>query len=305
MIKNVAASVRARLANQAKTTERPFQEVLQHYGLERFLYRLAQSAHSDRFVLKGALMLRAWQTPESRPTRDIDLLGYVGNELPTLEQIARDVCSTLVEDDGVRFEASTVKSRRIKEDAEYEGVRVTFTGFLGTAKIPMQLDVGFGDVVHPAPQERDYPTMLEFPAPRLGMYPRETVVAEKFQAMVVLGTLNSRMKDFFDIWLLSRLFDFSGPILARSIAETFRHRGTAMDPAPVALTPAFTTNERSARQWVAFVKRSNLSGATPRTLDELREPLRRFLLPAAESIAEGTEFVREWQASGPWAPTDD
>lgn len=199
MTKNVAASVRARLTNEAKKSGRPFQEVLQYYGLERFLYRLSRSAHQRSFVLKGALMLRVWGVHEARPTRDIDLLGYVKNTRERLSEIVHDICTLTVTDDGVMFDPSTIASAVIKEDADYEGVRVTFTGFLERARIPMQIDVGFGDVVHPAVEEANYPTILTYPSPRLRTYPRATVIAEKFQAMVYLGSANSRMKDFFDV----------------------------------------------------------------------------------------------------------
>jgi hypothetical protein len=299
MTKNVAASVRARLTNRAKSRNRPLQEVLQYYGLERFLYRFSRSKHRDRFLLKGALMLRVWDAPESRPTRDIDFLGYVDNEIETLEAIVREICAVDVEDDGLSFDVSTVAGERIKEDADYEGVRIKFTGFLERARIRMQLDIGFGDLVHPSPEEKDYPTILEFPAPRLRTYPRETMVAEKFQAMIYLGTLNSRMKDFFDIWLLAGQFDFSGTELARAIDKTFQNRGTQIDPDPVALTTAFTTAETTQKQWTAFVKRAKLEHA-PAILDEIREPLRKFLVPVATALVEGRDFTDRWTAPGPW-----
>ncbi len=301
MTKNTAASVRARLTNKAKDARRPFQEVLQHYGLERFLYRLATSNHSGRFVLKGALLLRAWGAPVSRPTRDIDFLGFVENETGVVETIMREVCSTPVADDGLTFDATSVVGQRIKEDADYQGVRITFRGLLNRAQIPMQLDIGFGDVVHPRAEERDYPALLDLPAPRLRMYPRESVVAEKFQAVVYLGALNSRMKDFFDIWLLARQFDFEGPELASAIDKTFSHRGTPLDPDPVALTSAFTAAESPQKQWSAFVKRSQLEG--PVTLDELREPLRAFLLPPVRAVLEGRAFEQNWTPPGPWRPS--
>ena len=247
MTKNTAASVRARLMNQARATRRPFQEVLQHYGLERFLYRLAQSPHSGRFVLKGALLLRAWGAPLSRPTRDIDLLGYVENEIGVIEGIMREVCTITVPDDGLEFDVASLAGQRIKENADYMGVRITFTGLLQRARLPMQLDIGFGDVVHPGAEVRPYPTVLELPAPRLRMYPRETVVAEKFEAMVHLGTLNSRMKDFFDLWLVASQFDFNGSDLAKAIEKTFAHRGTPLEWEPIALTATFTAAGRAGR----------------------------------------------------------
>jgi hypothetical protein len=237
----------------------------------------------------------------SRPTRDIDLLGYVENEVLVLESIVREICTIGVEDDGLRFDANTVSARRIKEDADYQGVRMTFTGFLERAQIPMQLDIGFGDVVHPSAEDRSYPTLIDFPAPLLRMYPRETVVAEKFEAMVQLGTLNSRMKDFFDLWLLPRLFDFSGLELSQAIAKTFAHRGTTLQSEPVALTHAYTGADAPQKQWGAFVKRSHLESA-PRTLDEIREPIRDFLLPVASALVNGQMFTEQWVAPGPWKP---
>ncbi len=299
MIQNMAASVRARLANKARDTQRPFQEVLQHYGLERFLYRLAQSSHRGRFVLKGALMLKVWNTPFSRPTRDIDLLGYIENDVATIEAVVREVCAVTVPDDGLVFDGASVSGRRIKEDADYQGVRIVFVGFLQKARVPMQLDIGFGDMVHPKAEERDYPSLLDFPAPRLCMYPKETVVAEKFEAMVHLGTLNSRMKDFFDIWLLARQFDFAGSDLALAVKNTFVRRGTPFESEPVALTAAFTAADNTQKQWAAFVKRSQLAGA-PMTLDECRVLLRDFLLPVVSSLLDGHSFDRKWTAPGPW-----
>jgi hypothetical protein len=299
MTKNLAASVRARLSSRAKESQRPFQELLQYYGIERFLYRFSQTQHSKKFVLKGALMLQVWEAPGSRPTRDIDLLGHVNNELETLKSIVREVCEADVDDDGLRFDAGTVTAERIKEDADYEGVRIRFVGFLENVRIPIQMDIGFGDVVHPAAKEQDYPTILELPAPRLQMYPKETVVAEKFEAMVWLGSLNSRLKDFFDIWLLASQFDFIGADLSEAIRKTFEHRHTGLDPAPVALTSAFTAAEKTQQQWAAFIKRSNLISG-PATLEEIREPLRLFLLPVATAISQGNRFTKRWKAPGPW-----
>jgi hypothetical protein len=163
----------------------------------------------------------------------------------------------------------------------------------------MQLDIGFGDVVHPQAEERDYPTLLEMPAPRLRMYPRETVVAEKFEALVKLGTLNTRMKDFFDLWLLASQFDFDGSTLAQAIRKTFENRGTALEPEPVALTSVFTTSPATQKQWTAFIKRTQLDRA-PETLEETREPLRRFLLPPAAAIISSRTFADQWKAPGPW-----
>ena len=299
MTVDVAPSVRARLANHARDSGRPFQEVLQYYGLERFLYRLSRTEHRNRFVLKGALMLRVWDIPASRPTRDIDLLGHLNVDIRALEEIISDVCKVAVENDGLRFDVATISGMRIKEDAEYEGIRIKLTGYLEKSRIPVQLDVAFGDIIHPSADEHEYPTILEFPAPNLRTYPRESVVAEKFQAMVSLGRLNSRMKDFYDIWLLARLFEFVGGELSTAIDKTFRNRRTAIETNPFALTEEFTRAEEPQKQWTAFLKRSNLYSA-PHSLDELREPLRAFLLPIIHALASGGELKGKWAAGGPW-----
>ena len=197
------------------------------------------------------------------------------------------------------FDSTSITGERIKKDAEYHGVRVTFMGFLEKARIPMQIDVGFGDVVHPAAEEHDYPTILELPHPRLRMYPRTTVVAEKYEAMAMLGRLNSRMKDFFDIWLLARQFDFSGADLASAISKTFSNRGTELVAEPVALTREFTTSENATKQWAAFLRRSRLQSA-PASLEEAREPLRAFLQPVTTEIINASGFDKSWPAGGPW-----
>ncbi len=171
-MKDRAASVRARLTNKARESGRPFSELLQYYAMERFLYRLSQLPESDRLLLKGALMLQVWDAPDSRPTRDIDLLAYLNNEVQTVEALARAACEIEVIDDGMVFDSATISGQRIKEDADYEGVRVRLTGRLSNARVPIQLDVGFGDVVYPAAEEADYPVLLDAPAPSLRVYPR-------------------------------------------------------------------------------------------------------------------------------------
>jgi hypothetical protein len=229
-IKDVAASIRQRLLNNAQTTGRPFQEVLQYFAMERFLYRLAQSSHADKFVLKGALMFTAWGAPFSRPTKDIDLLARLGNNVDAILAVVRDICRLPVEPDGLAFDAESLQGKIIKEDADYEGIRVTFLARLQNATVHMQLDLGFGDVLTPAAALAEYPTLLDLPPPKLWGYSRETLVAEKFEAMVKLGQLNSRMKDFFDIWLLSRQFNFDGGMLARPLPTPSRVGARPLPP---------------------------------------------------------------------------
>lgn len=297
---NLAASVQARLQNQARATNRPFQELLQYYAMERFLYRLSATPHRASFLLKGGLMLHVWNAPLARATRDLDFLGRLDNSLENLERVIREICTVEVKPDGIVFDPAMVKGERIKEDADYEGVRVRFVGLLGKARAAMQIDVGFGDVVTPGAVNIAYPALLDFPAPSLSGYPRETVVAEKFQAMVYLSTLNSRMKDFYDLWLLARQFAFQGPELTQAITATFANRKTAIDVAPIALTAAFTEQASTLAQWAAF--RKKLPGIEcPDRLSELAQFLAEFLLPAARACKRNERFEQRWSPGGPWS----
>lgn len=296
-IKNVAASVRQKLANLAKESKRPFAELLQYYAMERFLYRLSRSEYKDRLVLKGALMFVAWGTPRSRATKDIDLLARTDNSVENLVALVQNICRVEVEADGIVFDPAQVKGEKIKEDADYEGVRMLFAGKLEQARIRMQIDVGFGDSVTPAPAAIDYPVILDLPAPKLKGYPPETVVAEKFEAMVKLGMINTRMKDFYDLWLMSRQFDFEGEPLAKAIQTTFARRGTALTATPTAFTAAF--HEEKQTQWRAFLSRTGLTGA-PEELKETIAPLKEFLAPIVNAGMADRKFSMRWTAPGPW-----
>jgi predicted nucleotidyltransferase component of viral defense system len=296
--RDIAASVRQRLLNQAHAQGRPFQELLQYYAMERFLYRLAQSSHADKFILKGALLLTAWQAPLSRSTMDIDLLGKTSNELENITSIVSAICAAEPAGDGVRFDPTSVKATRIKEDADYEGVRVQFRAILAGARIPMQIDIGFGDVIVPGTARIEYPTLLEFPAPVLQAYPKETVVAEKLEALTVLATLNSRMKDFFDLWALSRLYPFEGPVLVQAIRATFHHRSTAIEPSPEGLKDEFGRDKSG--QWTAFLRRARLTSAPSTFLDTIRT-VREFVHPPLSAAASGDPFQQNWKPGGPWS----
>ena len=224
IIKNIAASVRQRLLNRAREDKRPFNELLQYYAMERFLFRLSQSDYAEQFILKGALMLRVWQSPEIRPTVDIDMLGKTDNDANAILDQMREILAVEVENDGVVFDAGSLQTEAITEDADYQGLRVRCRASLDRAQITLQVDIGFGDVVHPAPVKANFPILLDFPAPELLCYSRESAVAEKFEAMVKLAALNSRMKDFYDIWLLSRQFDFEAANLSEAIHRTLNKR---------------------------------------------------------------------------------
>lgn len=286
-IKDLAKSVHTRLLNLAKQTGRPFSELLQLYAMERFLYRLGHSSQAPNFVLKGGLMLRVWKAPITRPTRDVDLLGRTLNTVANLVSIVRQLCVEEVEPDGMRFDPTTVAGSVINEDAEYNGVRVKFAGLLGVARASMQIDVGFGDAVVPAPVDIEVPTLLG--------YQRETTIAEKFHAMVVLGSINGRMKDFYDLWLLAQNFDFEAQQLTRAITATFAARETSLEANPIALTPGFAASSEVQKRWEAFLKKSALTDAPP-SFAEIVLVIRGFLSPVVNPPVAG-----RWRRGGPWS----
>lgn len=296
--KNIAASVRQRLLNKARNDHRPFNELLQYFAIERFLYRLSRSPHADKFILKGALMLRVWQAPLFRPTMDIDMLGRnTENEVEKIVKQVYDICLVEVESDGLEFNTESIRGERITEDADYEGVRIRFVAQLETAKIPMQMDIGFGDVVVPGPQEAILPTILDFPPPHLFGYSLESAIAEKFEAMVKLGELNSRMKDFYDIWLLSRQFDFMGERLKDAMSETLKNRGTNLPSEIVAFSNSFLSMK--SRQWQTFHRRLGQENI-PADFAKIMGHVKIFLDPIVESIRSGKATPSNWEAPGPW-----
>lgn len=306
MSKNVAASVRQRLRNLARQRGEDFQYVLVRYGLERFLYRLSRSEARDRFVLKGAALFALWSEQPHRATRDVDLLGHGDNSIPHMEQVFRQICDMEVEDDGLVFLADTVQGQVISSEDEYEGLRMTLTATLERARIRIQVDIGFGDAVTPEPTVVDYPVLLDFPAPKLSAYPRETVVAEKFQAMVELGIGNSRMKDFFDLWVIGREFTFDGKLLAQAIQATFERRKTELpDETPLALTETFSSDPGKQTQWRAFLRRVGPQDSlVPPGLEEICRFLKRFLMPLIEACRQRRPFDATWSPGGPWQAGD-
>lgn len=297
--RDLGTSVRQRLLNQARAQNRPFQELLQYFAMERFLYPLAKSPNAGWFVLKGALLLTAWRAPLSRPTMDIDLAGRTNNQLDHIKDLIGVVCELAVDDDGIEFNRASIEVSRIKEDADYEGVRVQFHATLARARIPMQLDIGFGDVITPEPTELAYPTLLEFPAPVLRAYPKETVIAEKLEALTALGLLNSRIKDYYDLALLSRMYPFDGKRLADAIVATFRHRGTTFEAEPIGLTQAYCDDPARLLQWRAFLRRSRF-GEEAGDLTRLINEIRPFVLPVLSKAAAEHPFNARWKPGGPW-----
>lgn len=299
--KNLPASVRQRLFDLARERKEDFGLMLVKYGLERTLYRLSRSRHRDVFVLKGALLFELWTHQYYRPTRDADFLARGNNAPERFVQIFREICATKVEPDGLEFDPGSVKAHRITEDADYEGVRVTFTGRLERARIPIQIDIAFGDTVTPAPVESHLPTLLPAPGPRLLAYPKETVVAEKFEAMVKLGVANSRMKDFYDLYVLSRVLAFDGGSLSEALRKTFENRGTALPGGarPLAFTPEFYDDTGKKKQWAAFASR-NATHIQKVDFEALIKALVVFLVPVADALHEKKPFTGQWEPGGPW-----
>ena len=275
--RNIGASVSDRLFNKARAEKLDYNLLLTRYALERMIYRLSISDQRDRFLLKGALLFDLWFDVPHRPTHDADFLGFGSAELPQVEAVFRDICRIDV-DDGIRFDPDTVKAADIRKEANYAGVRVTLLGMLDKARCPVQADVGFGDVVVPGPDEVDYPTILDdMPVPHLRVYPRYTVVAEKLEALTSLGMLNSRMKDYFDLWVLAKYSKFDPQILSRAVAATFKRRQTSIpDDVPIGLSDEFANDLQKDKQWHAFLRKNAIDS---KPLSEVIADLREFLMP--------------------------
>lgn len=299
--RDVAASIRQRLLNRAREKSEAFDLVLTRYALERLLFRIGRSEWKPRFLLKGAMLYTLWYDAPYRPTRDLDLLGFGDSDIAHLEVVFRALCGAPVEDDGITFVEDSVHGSEIRGESEYQGVRIHMSATLAGAVIPLQIDVAFGDVVLPAPEEILYPTLLDLPAPQVLAYPRYSVVSEKFQAMVMLGIANSRLKDFYDVYEMARQFEFDGLILSRSLAATFERRQTALPTeVPLALSDSFTQDRGKTTQWNAFIRKNRLP--TKATLMEVAAFLRDFLMPPVRAILEEKEFSTTWPALGPWKP---
>ncbi len=267
--------------------------------MERFLYRLGKSQHADRFVLKGALMLQTLCEDLWRPTMDIDLLGSIQNDHAVLKSVIHDCCR-IEGDDGMVYDASEIAMENITEGADYHGVRMRFLGYLGTARVRIQIDVGFGDVVTPRAATQDLPEILDFEPPRLQVYPAESAIAEKLHALVTRETINSRMKDFYDIQQMADHLRFKGETLAAAISATFKSRSTALseDP-PLGLTPAFAETPGKEQQWRAFLRKSGRTGEA--SMEDVIAAIAEFLLPVLDALSHKQSFSKNWQPGGPWA----
>jgi len=298
--KNIAHSIFERLLNRAKSNKEDFNLLLSRYGMERFLYRLSASPHNDRFILKGASLFLVWKGQSYRVTRDADLLGFGNSDVEQLAEVFRGICRVEFQRDGMFYLPESLNAEKIRDDQEYDGVRITLIGLLNQARIPLQVDIGFGDAITPAPEQIEYPTLFEAPPPRLKAYPRYTLVAEKVEAVIKLGVANSRMKDFYDIWLLSRLFSFNGNVLRKALDNTLdRRRTTIPASTPFAFTPAFYQDPQKTVQWTAFVKKSKPDipvGDLPAVIADIAV----FLAPVIESLQSNASFEDVWMPDQGW-----
>lgn len=297
--KNLAASVRQRLANVSGRTGADFHQVLSSYAIERFLYRLSVSNHAKDFVLKGAILFTLWEGFPHRQTRDVDLLGFGDNSVEQLVEVFQEILASAVPDDGLSF-SKEIRGESIRALQEYGGIRISLVAHLGNARITVGVDVGFGDKITPPPKKTEFPTLLDFPKPKLRAYPVETVVAEKLQAMVRLGIANSRMKDFFDLWHIGRHFAFDGQKLCSAIKGTFERRKTAIPTeTPIGLSADFSGNPMKQTQWRAFCRKA-LKADDIVELDRVVEFLAGFLLPVLKGAESKTAFRAKWPVGGPW-----
>lgn len=297
--KDIAASVRKRLSRLSRERSEDFQSVLTRYANERLLFRLASSRHAQRFVLKGAALFTLWTGKPHRATRDLDLLGFGEPGVDHVREVFAEVIVLDVPDDGVRFDLGSLAVDRIREDQEYGGVRIELVARITNARVWLQVDVGFGAAITPEASVVEFPPLLDFPAPRLRAYPRETVVAEKLEAMVQLGMANSRMEDFFDVAVLARGFDFDGEVLVRAIRATFERRQTALPTTtPIALTDAFAEEPTKKTQWMGFVRKAGVRDSA--TLAETIAAVRAFVEAPLAAAANNAPAPGTWRARGAW-----
>jgi len=292
----IIQSIRDRLKNIARANDEDFNYVVVRYGLERMFYRLSKSEHSDQFVLKGATLFLYWQGEPHRPTMDADFTVMAEMSVEELENIVKNLCNLEIDsEDGVVFLPETIEGQKIREGRAYEGVRVNLKALLGTQDFGVQLDVGFGDSMVPAPEEIDYPVLLDFPAPRLKAYQKETTISEKFQNMIEMGLANSRVKDFYDIWFLCENFEFDGLRLRDAFTETFKRRKTVIPEAtPLSLTDEMAQDEVMRTRWTAFLNDLGLTEEDLPLIDVINQ-IRSFVMPVSRSIHKKEEFNKIWK----------
>jgi hypothetical protein len=298
---NLAASVADRLLQRTRITGEDHQLLLTRYGLERLMYRLSLSEAADQFVVKGALVFLVWRDDPFRMTRDLDLMATRQPSADQLLRLFRSLCLLKVVEDGVEYDEGSVAVTEIREDQQYGGFRVTMRGRLAKIRLPIQVDIGFGDAMTPEAKPGWFPVLLDFPAPMLRLYSKETVVAEKAEAMVQLGLVNSRMKDYYDLWILLREFEFNGELLKTAIHATFVRRKTPLPfDAPAGLTEEYSENGQKQSQWDSFLRRTHAKNPLSIDFKTLVKEVRGFLLPPMLCAGESKPFNNKWPKGGPW-----
>lgn len=306
MSSDPSASVRARLLNRAKASGEEFERTLTRFAAERLLFRLGACSARDRCVLKGASLLSVWLANPYRTTRDVDVLASGPSDDEAVRALVAQICAVPCPEDALRFDLSELIVETIRADEEYSGKRARFRAWLGNARIGVQLDIGFGDAVAATLEEIAYPTLLPaLPPPRLLAYPRETAVAEKFEAMIKLGTRNSRMKDFHDIWALAGAFAFDGATLQRAVAACFSRRATPWTiEGPPVLTPAFYEIPEIGTRWRNYRVAGGILHPPPERFAFVGERIIDFLGPVRRSIIGGRSWESKWSPAGPWSPPE-
>ena len=296
---NLEVSVLARLKKLSQERNTDYQLILTRYAIERFLYRLSCSKYQESFILKGAILLLAHTNSCYRPTRDLDLLGFIAESGSSLKKIISEICTEDVPNDGVSYLPDTITIIDIREESKYEGKRVKLLAHIGKTRIQIQIDIAFGDAVFPEPERIKYPTLLTFPEPHIRAYPLEAIIAEKLETMISLGIINSRMKDIYDVYTLIKSFSFDGEILSRSIAETFTRRKTALPKnTPIVFSKEFADDNTKKNQWAGFLKKTGLS--ISEELDEILNKISNCIQPIIEHLQSREPFTFFWSAGGPW-----
>lgn len=301
--KNHAASVRARLLQHAKRHGHDFQRVLTRYAIERLLFRLGQTEGAERYVLKGAMLFATWPEHPFRTTGDLDLLGHGDPGPDAIKALFSRVCAVDLLVDGIAFDAGTLEVDAVREDQKYQGVRVIVVAALDKARIHVQVDIGFGDSVHPHPTKQTFPALLpDLPAPSLLMYPRETVVAEKFEAMISLGETNTRLKDFYDLWAMTRTASFELSMLVEAVGGTLRRRETPVPiDFPAGLSGSFAIIVATRGLWSGFLRRSPPTPPAP-TFPDLQADLRKFFGRVIAGLALPEGARGRWdKVAGAWS----
>ncbi|MGB9004600.1 MAG: nucleotidyl transferase AbiEii/AbiGii toxin family protein [Candidatus Aminicenantales bacterium] len=299
-LSDIPSSIRQRLLNASRDRKEEFQRTLNRYAIERFLYRLGQNRLAKNLVLKGAFLFEIWNPADCRPTRDADFLSFGEPKARHLGAIFASVCRQTFKTDGMTFDADTIRTEPIREGQFYGGLRVRVVGHLGTARTPLQFDIGFGDKIIPRPTIQSFPSVLGLPKPRIKIYSKESVIAEKYQTVVFFGMINSRLKDYFDLFEMSQNFGFEGSTLSKAVEATFKARRTQLPAAlPLGLSKEFYNSAENQRRWRAFLERIGRASSAP-SLERVVKALRRFLTPLAAALIDQKPFNLKWPAGGLW-----